>query len=264
MAQIRWRRRDREEELPMKERGIIFTAENVRAILEGRKTQTRRVVSDRKLTPKVTLVGLLDFLGGGGKCDGTGMSEDDEGLRVSFVQDFERTDCDTGKKHRYTGLLVQSEAVPGDGAEEIPCPYGMPGDRLWVRETWIQLDAPISQLRVGDRPRIAYRADHPERSAFDGRCRSPIHMPRWASRITLEVISVNVERLQEIDEADALAEGIDDAYLVRHKLASDQRVFAYRMMWDEINGPEHSWEKNPWVWVVEFKRLASDQRRKAA
>ena len=118
------------------------------------------------------------------------------------------------------------------GAEKSPS--GKPGDHLWVRETWGWDDEDPSAVN----PR--YRATH-----FSAdRWVPSIHMPRWASRITLEVESVRVERLQEISEADARAEGI----------WQPNWPLAWKTLWESINGPG-SWEANPWVWVIQFKRI---------
>jgi hypothetical protein len=127
-------------------------------------------------------------------------------------------------------------------AVRVKCPYGMPGDRLWVRETfWTDGDEVIYRSDPG--------AEKELDSAFTGLNWKPsIHMPRWASRINLEVTGVRVERLCSISEADALAEGCcpfsDD-------FGSYHARVAFCQLWESIYGPE-SWDANPWVWVVEF------------
>lgn len=157
--------------------------------------------------------------------------------------------------------------VPG----ETRFPYGQPGDQLWVRETW--LDARCTGVEVRDphtlkRTSYAYGADTPPGSYAD-QCRKDyglkwrpsIHMPRAASRIQLEVTGVRVERLQDISDADARAEGavcVDEA-TGREVLFPDASKagswrLGYRVLWESINGPG-SWDANPWVWVVEFRRL---------
>lgn len=128
------------------------------------------------------------------------------------------------------------------------CPYGAPGDVLWVRETWAPSDlAPV-----------LYRADGPVRN---GRWRPSIHMPRWASRLSLRIKSVRVERLQEISDVDAISEGIahnvlrDGGYSLpdtSHYHASDPRA-SFCSLWESINGAG-SWDANPWVWVIELER----------
>jgi len=135
------------------------------------------------------------------------------------------------------------------------CPYGQPGDRLWVRESWYQRGRwkkiiPPEGVFEGDTEWDGdFAADYPTHGEIkEGwRKRPSIHMPRWASRITLEITAVRVERLQSISTDDAIAEGID------HKSMNDPRI-EYRWLWESINGPG-SWDKNPWVWVVEFKRV---------
>lgn len=152
---------------------------------------------------------------------------------------------------------------------ELPqfCPYGQPGDRLWVRENFCYADSLGQSLQ--DPRTIIYTSTH------DGdrpRAAKPsIHMPRWASRITLEIVSVRVERLQDISEADAKAEGIAtvmfrpdtgwplcDGYMVGpddgKTALKTSAVKAYRNLWEQINGPG-SWDVNPWVWVIEFNRV---------
>lgn len=159
----------------------------------------------------------------------------------------------------------RSAAWDGDPAELMKllttagrrCPYGQPGDRLWCRETWLTVN--------GDD--TFYRADYLHDPAGDrahGVAWKPsIHMHRSRSRITLEVTGVRVERLQDISEADALAEGVTplpggDMWtaggLYDGPLHAARPQWAYRRLWEQINGPE-SWAANPWVWVVEFRRL---------
>lgn len=132
------------------------------------------------------------------------------------------------------------------------CPYGVPGDRLWVRETW--------------GPGPFYRADDETISPSDG-WRPSIHMPRWASRLTLEVVNVRVERLQDISDEDARAEGCpcyvcgapldgrseNDCHCF-HKQAD---AYDFRNLWDSINAERAPWASNPWCWVVSFKRVGN-------
>ena len=177
----------------MKERPILFSGEDVRAILDGRKTQWREVV---KPQPEP----------------------------VSFGW-------------RFGGRDIGEKVWPLDAPKL--CPYGQPGDRLWVRETW-----GVNPCYNGDE--ILYRASGHGSAII--RWRRSSHMPRWASRINLEVTGVRVERLCSISEADALAEGCcpfsDD-------FGSYHARVAFCQLWESIYGPE-SWDANPWVWVVEF------------
>ncbi len=156
-------------------------------------------------------------------------------------------------RHTSTGEALANIDSAGP---RVRCPYGQPGDRLWVRETFGHFER-NDTLKPGDT--IYYRAD--------GEClelepwRPSIHMPRWASRILLQVTGIRVERLQDITRADALAEGIvetRDGYGLpdgSHYHADDPRE-SYWSLWEAINGPG-SVQSNPWVWVVEFKRLVS-------
>lgn len=129
------------------------------------------------------------------------------------------------------------------------CPYGAPGDHLWVRETW---DC-VHYQGIDAAPTYFYRADEtdPERDALI-RWRPSIHMPRTASRITLEITDVRVERLQHISEDDARAEGVGEG--PQEGMVTGP-VVAFADLWDSIHGPD-AWLKNPWVWVVEFRRAA--------
>ena len=203
----------------MKERPILFSGEMVRAILEGRKTQTRRVVKPTQSTPKVAPLRMEPWI-----IDGE-WQEDDNGAP-----------CWSGFHPDY----------PGE-AKWFSCPYGQPGDRLWVRETWAQH---FGELR--------YRADEAPDGYYHGAkgWKSSIFMPRAISRITLEITDVRVERVQEISEPDAEAEGITPEFPARAQdiSGSDQRAFAN--LWDSINAKRgYGWDANPWVWVVSFRRV---------
>ena len=208
----------------MKERPILFSGPMVRAILSGQKTQTRRAVKAPGWAP-----GSGDYTGR----MQLGLSADD---RVGLQAYFE---------HRETATW-----------HGVRCPYGKPGDRLWVRETFAKIDGQTRPWIETD-----YRATytHGDRLGdslgIKKRWTPPIHMPRAASRITLEVIGIRVERLQDISEADAIAEGLQrtdgGAWLPG---PCDHPEWAYHQLWDQINGPG-AWDVNPWVWVVEFKRL---------
>lgn len=211
----------------MKERPIIFSAPMVRAILSGAKTQTRRVV------PTMVTGGRVEYPG---KRDGRGFS------RVNWLDTAE-------------GMAQAAQ----------DCKHGRPGDKLWVKETW----GAVPHMMGGVQPEtLRYRADgeyQNERGTW--RWRSSIHMPRWASRITLEITGVRVERLQDISEADALSEGV--AQVVRDRLPAQQcgeydaidvdPVELYRDLWESING-HGSWDANPWVWVIEFKKLEQQEQ----
>lgn len=152
-----------------------------------------------------------------------------------------------------------------------PCPYGVAGDRIWVRETWA-LPPSYDPRQHGDlktEPRIGpvcYWSDFAGRKPWDGsRWRPSIHMPRWASRITLEILKVRVERLQDISEADAIAElGAatttlygEPAWTVGDTTWQIARN-AYHDLWDSLHG-KGAWDANPWVWVLEFRRMQGSE-----
>lgn len=213
-------------------RPILFKSDMVRAILNERKTQTRRIV---KPPP-----------GAGWRAE----TPNGVALRLG------RITSPHPKKGKF-GLFMRREIHPGSGKYQhdlVPCPYGAPGDLLWVRETF-------RSGRVDGLPGDAvYQADHPGLKSPPGSYGRPwkpsIHMPRWASRLTLEITGVRVERLQDISEADARAEGMqacrDD--WSRHgdfdETLADRDLF--EVLWEHINGPD-SWTVNPWVWIVEFQ-----------
>lgn len=138
------------------------------------------------------------------------------------------------------------------------CPYGQPGDRLWVREAW-STHACFDHLPPSKCPKsIHYWADGEIQT---GKARPSIHMPRWASRITLEITGVRVERLQDISEADAIAEGIDPKQANKTLLSIGAKTISgpvaeYSALWESINGAD-SWNANPWVWVIEFRRVVA-------
>ncbi|HCT8090588.1 MULTISPECIES: morphogenetic protein [Enterobacter] len=202
----------------MKERGMIFNGEMVRALLDGRKTQTRRPVK----------FPLID---------------------------------------KNMGCELAGNELAGELAEGNywNSPFGKPGDRIWVRETWAEAGAGAPDLKL-------YRANYPEHvpthyenvpPADEIRWTPSIHMPRAACRILLEVTGVRVERLNGISETDAESEGIDmealydsqDCYdcIADHNMTGRPTVTgAFKYLWESIYG-EGSWHANPWVWVIEFK-----------
>lgn len=239
----------------MKERPILFSAPMVSAILDGRKTQTRRIV---RIPEIVRSEGL------------------DNGLTTIEWLD---------KHESGPGFYAWMTEYPDEGSASVKCPYGIPGDRLWVRETWGYVGGSeyLYQQRSQD---LGFRADW---NALDpipgGKWRPSIHMPRWASRLTLEITEIRVQRLQEISEEDAKAEGITrrdplpDDYgrnlpcshcgqrksqhvgTVRACFGSHGEIFnsgtfkgGFSWLWDSINGAG-SWAANPWVWCVSFKKV---------
>lgn len=206
----------------MKERPVIFNGEMVRAILDGRKTQTRRVIN-----PQPTLSERTGF-NWKGAAYGIG----------STYRDTVRNFANCFKT----------------------CPFGQVGDRLWVRETFQGPLIPEDELSeyLGANPDkfqspayCEYAADggaKPEYVDSDENTRygwrPSIHMPRWASRITLEITAVRVERLQDISKADAIAEGGTEHF----------NIDWFGPLWASIYGVD-SWNANPWVWVIEFRRV---------
>jgi hypothetical protein len=222
----------------MREIPILFSAPMVRAILDGRKTVTRRIV---KPQPDIVFDGIVG----------------------RFTPDDQRL---------------------GRLGETIRCPYGQAGDRLWVRETFKEIASGEVKQGYGEvRYGFAYQADAATRWAsqptiihdlrdqpptgpmqFQPRPWKPsIHMPKRASRITLEVTGVRVERLHEIDHDDALREGVcGQGWKVSDQARPIQYpVDEFRDLWQSINGAI-SWDDNPWVWVVAFRRI--EQEKKAA
>lgn len=213
----------------MKERPILFNADMVRAILDGSKTQTRRMVKPQPAEDEsIFKMGLIVRGWITGKAD----------------------DNDYPRSH-------------------ISCPFGESGDRLWVRETWRHTSVTLEESRaltedITSGCAVDWRADYVERMIRDAgfsradaelSCefetwKPSIHMPRWASRILLEITNVRVERLQDISEADAKSEGAAWGACGAPQEGSHKAGFA--QLWESINGPG-SWEANPWVWVIEFK-----------
>lgn len=144
--------------------------------------------------------------------------------------------------------MPPSQSADGPGWAQLlrGCPYGKPGDRLWVRETWFDAVSALHSC-------VLYRAsdDHPGNEV---KWSPSIHMPRWASRITLEITGVRVERLRSISAEDAIAEGVGEHGQLDGVHVANNPIGAYGVLWREINGPD-SWEANPWVWVVDFKQV---------
>ncbi|MBX4678098.1 ASCH domain-containing protein [Klebsiella pneumoniae] len=235
----------------MKEHGMIFNGEMVRAILDGRKTQTRRPIKWKQT--RFTEIG-----------------EREDGSKWPWSEDAEHA-CDFWH----------------------PCPFGAVGDRIWVRETWATLGnedgccidwegnlckgdersaariyRASCEQRPGDYglwsiPDDAYWKPHTKEHKFEGAWRPSIHMPRWASRILLEITDVRVERLNAISEEDATAEGVPPAgsllpdypgtFLTPKGDFATAKV-AFQRLWESIYG-EESWKANGWVWVISFKRV---------
>lgn len=229
----------------IKQRPILFSGAMVRAILDGRKTQTRRAVK----LPHNNHLGTWEPMTIGGPNGGR-------------TADGRTIPLQGGIWHTRTGECLAS-------------PYGQPGDRLWVRET--TKARPLLNVFTGEAIDLtcgAYVADDEpvlDERRFDlvwwySRKTCPaIHMPRAACRLVLEVTGVRVERLNDCSEADAAAEGVEPYAIYGGKPASwkgaanmtaarDTAREAYRDLWDSINGAG-AWDANPWVWIVEFRRV---------
>lgn len=139
------------------------------------------------------------------------------------------------------------------------CPYGRPGDRLWVRETWAFGIHALAAKRDEDGP-FVYAADGTTHGRLCERWRPSIHMPRHACRLLLEIVGVRVERLQAISEADSCAEGIPSKGLQFYDGRPATAKDAFESLWNEINGPA-AWAANPWVWVLEFRPLGKPDHK---
>lgn len=202
-----------------KETPIIFSTLMVQAILSRTKTQTRRIIKPQP--------------------DDSGLWNDDKYPRG------------------LDSLLTGWNGVTDDTAEskEFKCPYGKVSDILWVRETFLILPPNM----------VFYKADIENKAT--GKWKPSIFMPKIACRIRLKITNIRVEKLQDISEEDAIAEGIiavqrpggfgfglKKEWDYKFPLHERTPIDAYRMLWDKING-KHSWDTNPWVWVIEFKIL---------
>jgi hypothetical protein len=224
-----------EEIIDIRERPILFSGPMVRAILEGRKTQMRRIVKHP------------EYYG-----------------------------CPTGDCPH--SLQIHCNAAMNEPDILSECPYGKPGDLLWVRETWFiastdtgsvsigykerlpagktltDTDGGLDVIRCLDREIVRWAEDR-----ISDHWRPSIFMPRWASRITLEITDVRVERLNDISEANAYEEGVSDTWpldSLPYLSAFGGRAVInnYAHLWKSING-NGSWAKNPWVWVISYKRI---------
>ena len=203
-----------------KERGILMHARSVNGILAGRKTQTRRIIK-----PQPYLV-------------------PSNGTHILMYMD---------RKH--TQRVFNAEA----------CSYGQPGDQLWVRETWKRQTVDSAGQHVAHRAHGAVHScarwpcDVAADRTTDNKWRPSLHMPRCYSRITLEITDIRVERVQDIDWWDAIAEGVKDPRSIKiHLDRSHPRnpVNLFAQLWDDTNG-KGAWDRNDWCWVVEFKRVGA-------
>lgn len=197
---------------------ILFNGEMVKAILDGRKTQTRRVIKVQPPGDDYVFSTILDTTGDQKK---------------------------VGKHNWYN-----DNSKPD--SKYFSNPYGLPGDKLWVRETWRE---------TTDQPGVMYRADGWEDciAQYNLKWRPSIHMPRWASRITLEITGVRVDRVQDIKPIDCVAEGIYEPKYNYKRYEGMMATIAFEKVWNSINAKRgFGWDTNPWVWVIEFME-ASDE-----
>ena len=182
---------------------------------------------------------------------------------VRALLDGSKTQTRRAYKTKNGGVWPNVNDLPGMRQILRNCPYGQPGDQLWVREAWLKTN-PWSEVGLHT---YGYRAS--DAAEFPEAIWKPsIHMPRGASRITLEIIEVRVERLQDISESDCIAEGVmrgrDGMWCgAAHKIKGTPRAFhtavgAYDDLWTSINGAD-SWASNPWVWVLTFKRIGETE-----
>lgn len=218
----------------MTERGMIFNGEMVRAILDGRKTQTRRIMNVQPDTPEFGVRRIIE-----------------SSIAKEIGMYFWSQEDARGIKAR---------------SKQFSCPYGTAGDHIWVRETWAEAGAGAPELKL-------YRANYPDHvpshyesvpPASDIRWTPSIHMPRNASRILLEITGVRVEKLKSISEGEAQSEGVAQLRQgfwkhyqpgwTQHQLSARG---AFATLWDSIYG-FGEWDRNPWVWVIEFKRIEGD------
>jgi hypothetical protein len=226
----------------MKEIPILYSTPMIQAKLAGRKTQTRRLVkypiADRPAGYAYAQVAIVD------------------GSAHFTWKDF--------PEHK--GVFIK-------------CPYGQPGDLLWARETWTLLDTTRTVIYTrskgfSEKPKVMYRADGDVKGF---KWKPSIHMPKFAARIWDRVVSIRVERLQDITEDDAIAEGIEELLQSRAQRAENGRMFrdyskkpemfndglsavkSYQSLWTKINGPG-SWQNNEWVWVVVTENISINGR----
>ena len=214
----------------MAEKPILFSGEMIRAILDGRKTQTRRVIKDKTF-----------YFG-------------------DFAVQLQR--------------MSKNDMSLVTGNDFIKCPYGQVGDFLWVRETWACIGAEhVKPSKIAPGYSVNYKADNDPENWRVEKWRPSIFMPRWASRITLKITNVRVERVQDISQDDAKAEGIARNWLGAdcppeyenewmNYTPNDEEGFpcyspteSFQTLWDSINEKRgFGWDVNPWVWVVEFEK----------
>lgn len=233
----------------MSEKGLLCCGEMVRAFLDERKIQTRRVI---KPQPKA--------------CNHAAYVEAEWNNEPSaFICD----EKDDGWYCHYCGNGCNPMGIG------FKCPYGKVGDLLWVRESICHIGNMYDDSKEGDFALVEYKdgtqreikfEDNPPSELWWGQThnpvwKSPIYMPKWAARIWLEIIGIRVERVQEINEKDAMAEGVCPENLMEDEsdgLGYQRYRFSFKNLWNKLNSKRgFGWEKNPWVWVLEVKKVRS-------
>ncbi len=245
----------------MKSTPILFSGPMVRAILDGRKTQTRRVVNLQKYWSQKWAKHLI-------------FCQDPDQYRVMEwrmdVNQPHNQELNVPFRHK------NDPVTPWDrcAVDAMECPYGspawlrLPATQLWVKETFGLCSyhdvtawdggsiRGVEAAEIRTEYNVEYAADWHHRNQEACHWRPSIFMPRWASRLTLEVTGIRVERLQDISPVDALAEGCP-----HHRatgFSPQDAIDWYRATWESINGPG-SWDAHPWVWVIEFRRIEAEK-----
>ena len=213
----------------MKETGIIMSGDHPAKVLAGTKTMTRRLTKLHEYNKEPDKWNIRP------------------GVNCQFADSIERNKYNLPSQQIY-----------------IKCPYGLVGDRLWVRETWavattLNKTKPSDLLKKYSLIPITYKATYPNESHY--MWRPLILMPRWASRITLEITGVRVERLQEIKPEDVIKEGVEYYKPVPNEYLDTYLIYMFEELWNSLNAKRgYGWEANPWVWVIEFKRVDNDKK----
>ena len=207
----------------MKEHPILFSTPMVQAILAGRKSQTRRIIKPQPHSSAREIVSSNQWKG------------------KDFVARFKYDDQDI---YEVTNLYR--------------CPYGQPGDHLWVRETFSIIGTEVSRdpgsyAIIDEAPQYVYKGQKQPHIEKLLKWKPSIFMPRTASRITLLITDIRVERLQDISNEDAIAEGINMG-----ETPCIEPMNAYAILWESING-KGSWDANPFVWVIKFERIEKQE-----
>ncbi len=219
----------------MRERPIIFSSEMVRAILDGRKTMTRRAI---KKQPGPTTTGYLELSAG----------------QFKPIRSLPEFDGKIGSESHKKALAVfYSDEIN----ETLHCLYGQPGDRLWVKETWVHVpgggvDATFYKAGINQEDRTWLET-------FGWKWKSSLFMPKSESRITLEITGVRVERVQDIN-SDRHDDVLKEGWPFDEEGIEENPVLSFRYYWDSLNAKRgYGWDANCYVWVIEFKRVEEEK-----